>query len=164
MAKFTRALIKTILKKKTNMAATKTTQESILVERTFNATADEVWQAISDPNRMKEWYFDIKEFKPEVGFEFQFYAGDEKKKFLHICKIKEVIIGKKLVYSWRYDYDPGVSVVSFELFPEGEKTRLKLTHLGTNNFSEDHPELATENFVHGWNEIIHTNLKKYLEK
>lgn len=35
---------------------------------------------------MKQWYFDIKEFKPEVGFEFQFYGGTEEKRYLHLCK------------------------------------------------------------------------------
>ena len=33
-----------------------------------------------------KWYFDIKDFKPEVGLAFQFYAGDDKKKYLHLCR------------------------------------------------------------------------------
>ena len=147
------------------MAQVKTVTESIVFERTFNVTSDKVWQAITDPAQMKEWYFDLKSFKPEVGFEFQFYAGDDKKKYLHLCKIKEVVPGKKLSYSWKYDHDPGISVVTFELFPEGNKTTLKLTHAGIENFSEQqHPELEKKNFVDGWNEIIGTNLKVFLEK
>jgi uncharacterized protein YndB with AHSA1/START domain len=134
------------------------------VERTFNATESEVWEALTDKDKMKKWYFDIKDFKPEVGFEFQFLAGDDKKQYLHLCKIKEVIPYKKLSYSWKYDYDPGVSVVTFELFPEGDKTKLKLTHEGLDNFSKDHPELAKKNFKQGWDQIIDTNLKQYLEK
>ena len=145
------------------MAASKSNQEPIKVEKTFDARSNEVWEAITDQDKMKEWYFDIKDFKPEVGLEFQFYAGDEKKKYLHICKIKEVIPGKKISYSWKYDYDPGISVATFELFPEGNKTRLRLTHEGIHNFSKDHPELAKENFVQGWNEIVNSGLKKFLE-
>jgi len=145
------------------MAANSTNQEPIKVEKTFDARSNEVWEAITDKNKMKEWYFDIKDFKPEVGLEFQFYAGDDKKKYLHLCKITDVVPGKKLSYSWKYDYDPGISVVTFELFPEGDKTRLRLTHEGTHNFSKDHPELAKANFVQGWNEIVNSELKKYLE-
>ena len=26
---------------------------------------------------MKQWYFDLAEFKPEVGFKFQFMGGTE---------------------------------------------------------------------------------------
>jgi uncharacterized protein YndB with AHSA1/START domain len=137
--------------------------QPIVLERTFNATVNDVWQAITDRDKMKEWYFDIKEFKAEVGFEFQFTAGDEKRQYLHLCKVTEVIPQKKLTYTWKYDYDPGISTVTFELFQEEDKTRLKLTHAGLENFSKDHPELAKQNFVQGWNDIIHTNLKKYLE-
>jgi uncharacterized protein YndB with AHSA1/START domain len=146
------------------MTLKKPTDEPIIVERTFNATQSEVWEAITDKDKMKEWYFDIKDFKPEVDFEFQFLAGDDKNQYLHICKIKEVILHKKLSYSWKYDYDPGVSVVTFELFPEGDKTKLRLTHEGLDNFSKDHPELAKKNFMQGWDEIINTNLNQYLEQ
>ena len=142
----------------------KSKKEPIVLERTFDAGSHDVWQAITDKDKMKKWYFDVKDFRPEVGLEFQFYAGDEKKKYLHLWKIKEVIPGKKITYSWKYDYDHGVSEVTFELVPEGSRTKLKLKHEGIHNFSPDHPELAKENFVQGWNEIINTGLKEYLEK
>ena len=145
------------------METVKSVNAPIVVERTFDAGLNEVWQAITDTTKMKQWYFDIKDFKLEVGSEFQFLAGDDKRQFLHLCKVKEVAPVKKLSYTWKYDYDPGISVVTFELFPEGNKTRLKLTHEGLHNFSKEHRELARENFVQGWNDIINTNLKKFLE-
>jgi uncharacterized protein YndB with AHSA1/START domain len=146
------------------MDAKNSKNDPIVMERTFNATSQDVWDAITDRDKMKEWYFDIKEFKPEVGFEFQFYAGDDKKQYLHLCQVKEVIPGKKLSYTWRYDYDPCVTLVTFELFPKGTKTLLKLTHEGTENFSKDHPELDSKNFMSGWNEIINNGLRAFLEK
>ena len=33
--------------------------EPFVIERTYNATAEKVWQAITDKNQMKQWYFDI---------------------------------------------------------------------------------------------------------
>jgi uncharacterized protein YndB with AHSA1/START domain len=138
--------------------------DPVIMERTFDAKISAVWQALTDKEKMKKWYFEIKDFRPEVGFEFQFTAGDDKRQYLHLCKIKEVIPNKKLSYSWKYDHDPGISVVTFELFPEGDKTKLRLTHEGINNFSKDHPELAKENFVQGWNEIINKNLEEFLKK
>lgn len=145
------------------MATKKSEEKPIVVERTFNATPESVWDAITKKDKMKVWYFDLKEFKPEVGFEFEFLAGDDKKKYLHQCKVKEVVPGRKLSYSWKYDYDPGISVVTFEIFPEGDKTKLRLTHEGIDNFSKDHPELDKKNFMKGWDEIINSNLKKFLE-
>jgi uncharacterized protein YndB with AHSA1/START domain len=138
--------------------------DPIIMERTFDAKISAVWQALTDKEKMKNWYFEIKDFRPEVGFEFQFTAGDDKRQYLHLCKIKEVIPNRKLSYSWKYDHDPGISVVTFELFPDGDKTKLRLTHEGINNFSKDHPELAKENFVQGWNEIINKNLEEFLKK
>ena len=98
--------------------------EPIVIERTFNAPAEKVWQAISDNSQMKQWYFELEDFKPEVGFEFQFEGGDDKNTYVHLCKVTEVVPGKKLTYSWRYEGYEGNSFVTFELFPEGDKTRL----------------------------------------
>ena len=107
------------------MATNVMKEAPIVVERTFDATPTEVWQAITDGSKMKEWYFDIKDFKAEPGAEFQFYAGDGKKQYLHLWKITEVVTGKKISYSWKYDFDPGISHVTFELFPEGNKTEVE---------------------------------------
>ncbi|HZG22986.1 MAG TPA: SRPBCC domain-containing protein, partial [Chitinophagaceae bacterium] len=65
---------------------------------------------------------------------------------------------------WRYDGYPGESLVTFELFDEGEKTRLRLTHSGLETFPSDNPSFKKENFAAGWSEIIGTSLKDYLEK
>lgn len=113
---------------------------------------------------MKKWYFDLKEFKTEVGFEFQFWAGDEKRQWLHICKVTEIVHEKKLTYSWRYDGLEGNSFVAFELLPEGKKTRLKLTHAGLETFPSETSELKRENFAEGWTHIIGTSLAEYLSK
>ena len=48
-----------------------------VIERTYNAPVERVWKAITDMDQMKQWYFDFEEFKPEKGFEFQFYGGTE---------------------------------------------------------------------------------------
>jgi len=138
--------------------------EPVIIERTFGVHIENVWKTITDKDEMKKWYFDLEEFKPEVGFEFQFYAGDEKKQWLHICKVTEVIPEKKLTYSWRYEGYTGISYVTFELFNEGEKTRLRLTHTGLESFPSDVPGLKKENFIAGWESIIGTSLKQFMEK
>jgi uncharacterized protein YndB with AHSA1/START domain len=139
------------------------THEAFILERSFQAPAQLVWQALTNKDKMKQWYFDLEAFKPEVGFEFQFYGQKDEIKYLHLCKITEVIPGEKLAYSWRYAGYPGVSEVIFELFPEGEKTRLKLTHKGLESFPADNPDFGKENFESGWNYIIGTSLKNFVE-
>ena len=139
--------------------------EPFVIERTFNAPIEKIWKAITDKDQMKQWYFDLAEFKPEVGFEFSFYGeGKQGEKFLHLCTITDVVKNKKLRHSWRYEGYEGNSFVTFELFDEGEKTRLKLTHEGLETFPVTaHNDFAKENFAEGWTYIIGTALQKFIE-
>jgi uncharacterized protein YndB with AHSA1/START domain len=137
-----------------------------VIERTFNAPVEKIWNAITDKNEMKQWYFDLVEFKPEAGFRFQFngHGKDGHKEYLHLCEVSEVVKQKKLTYRWRYDGYEGNSFVSFELFAEGNKTKLKLTHIGLETFPAANPDFAKENFIDGWTQIIGSSLKEFVEK
>ncbi len=135
------------------------------IERLFNAPVQKVWNALTNKNEMKIWYFDLKEFKAEKGFIFQFTGGPSPEtQYLHICEITELIPEKKLAYSWRYDGYNGISYVSFELFPQGNNTLFKLTHSDIGTFPTKNADFAIGNFEEGWNQIIHSSLKNYLEK
>lgn len=142
----------------------KTSANPVIVERTFNAPVEIVWEALTNKDRMKEWYFDLDDFKPEVGFEFRFpgqgYKGEN---YLHICRVTEVIPLRKLAYSWGYQDYEGMSLVTFEFTGEGNRTKLKLTHQGLETFPK-HPDFARDSFMGGWTELIGTSLKNYLEK
>jgi len=137
--------------------------EAVMIERTFNAPVARVWKALTNADEMRVWYFDLKEFKPEVGFEFEFTVEHEGTKYHHLCKITEVIPQKKIAYTWRYAGEEGNSLVTFELFADGGKTRLKLTHDGLETFPKL-PAYAKTNFEKGWTEIIGSSLKQYVEE
>jgi len=138
--------------------------EPFVIERTYNAPIQKVWEAITDKNEMKKWYFDLEEFKPEAGFEFRFWGGTEENQYLHICTITEVIPGRKLAHTWTYDGYTGETTVTFELFDEGDgKTKIKLTHAGLETFPPL-PDFARTNFEQGWTHIIGTSLADYLTK
>lgn len=138
--------------------------EPLIMERVYHAPVAIVWQALTDKDQMKDWYFDIQDFKPEPGFEFHFTAGSPDKKFLHRCRITEVIPEQKIAYTWKYDGYEGESLVTFELFAEGEQTRLKLTHAGLETFPPDSPDFAKAGFLEGWTYILGTSLKDFVEK
>ncbi len=112
--------------------------EAVVIERTFNAPIARVWKALTDTDEMRRWYFDLKEFKPEVGFEFEFTVEHEGVKYCHLCKIAEVVPQKKLAYTWRYQGHDGDSLV---------KT----------------PAFARKNFEEGWTQIIGSSLKAFVE-
>jgi len=134
----------------------------VVVERTFNAPVERVWKALTDVEEMRQWYFDLKEFKPERGFEFEFSVEHQGMTYHHLCKVTEAVPKKKLAYTWRYKGEPGDSLVTFELFAEGDRTRLKLTHEGIETFPKT-PAYARKNFEAGWTEIIGSELKQFVE-
>lgn len=140
------------------------TKGTVIVERVFDADIALVWRAITEKELMKQWYFDLAEFNVEVGFKFEFMGGPEDGvQYKHLCEITEVIKEQKLTYSWKFDGYEGLSFVTFELFYEGEQTRLKLTHSGIDTFP-DTPDFAIHNFQAGWDNIVTNSLKGFLEK
>lgn len=134
-----------------------------VIEKLLDAPVERVWKAITDKDDMKQWYFDLADFRPEVGFEFQFEGGNEGRVFVHLCKVTEVVVKKKLTYSWRYQGHEGNSFVTFELSEENGKTKLKLTHAGLETFPPL-ADFAKENFAAGWTEIIGVHLPAFVEK
>jgi uncharacterized protein YndB with AHSA1/START domain len=140
-------------------------KQTYTIERIFNANRKEVWRAITEKELMKQWYFDLLEFKPEVGFIFEFTGGsDGGVQYLHRCEIIEVIPEQKITHTWCYVGYEGISYLTFELFDEGENTKLKLTHSGIETFPADVKDFAFHNFEAGWNHIINISLKDFLEK
>ena len=136
----------------------------IIKETFINAPAQKVWTALTKKEEMKQWYFDVSDFKPEPGVEFSFWGENEGRKYLHVCTIKEVIEAKKLSHTWTYEGYEGESLVAFELSEENGGTRVKLTHSGLEAFTHQHTDFAPSNFNMGWEHLIEKALKEYAEK
>jgi uncharacterized protein YndB with AHSA1/START domain len=135
----------------------------LIIDRTFDAPVSKVWNAISDNNHLKNWYFHIDEFKPVVGFEFHFTGGSEQRSYLHLCKVIEVIRRKNFRIAGGMKIIRGILCSHSSFFAEGDKTRLKLTHEGIETFPQGDKDFALQSFTAGWTHIIGTSLKDYLE-
>ncbi|MBO9731298.1 MAG: SRPBCC domain-containing protein [Chitinophaga sp.] len=135
----------------------------LVVERILNAPVKAVWEALTDNEKLKQWYFPLPAFEARTGFEFSFTAGSDEQKYVHLCKVTAVEPLKKLSYSWRYQGYTGNSEVTWELFPEGNKTRLVLTHTGIHTFPAT-AAFAEKNFSDGWNHIVGISLPEFLAK
>jgi uncharacterized protein YndB with AHSA1/START domain len=145
------------------MAQDQTITEPLVKEVLLDAPVARVWQAITNKDELKQWSFEMNDFRPEVGFEFEFYGEKDGEKFLHLCKVLEVEPEKKIKWLWTYEDVEGETFVTFELFSEGKGTRLRLTHEGLENLPQDE-NYAKENFVAGWNDLLGQFLKDYLDK
>lgn len=136
----------------------------VIIEKEFNASPEKIWKALTDKEQMKQWYFNLDEFRAEPGFEFKFPGkGNTGENYMHHCKVIEVIPLKKLQYSWEYEGLKGYSVVTFELSASGNKTKLRLTHEGLESFPQNNADFAKESFTNGWTQLVTVLLKNFLE-
>jgi len=137
----------------------------LIVEQTYNSTISRVWNAITDENKMKKWYFEtMQTFKPIVGFKTKFNVQANGIDYLHSWKVTEVIQEKKITYNWKFGGYPGESVVTFELsINNNNTTKLKLTEVGIESFPKNNPDFTRESRIEGWNYFIRKRLKAFLD-
>lgn len=141
----------------------KKTDPPIVVKQIFYSPIEIVWEAITELEKMHQWYFEnIPSFKPEVGFKTQFNIQSGERNFLHKWLVLEVIPNKLIKYNWKYEAYPGDSNVTFELFDENDYTKLILTVDILEDFPEDIPEFKRESCIGGWEYFIKDRLKNYL--
>jgi uncharacterized protein YndB with AHSA1/START domain len=139
-----------------------TDHQPLVIERTFHAPVAKVWKALTTKKDFDQWFFELNEFKPEVGFEFQFEVEHAGTTYSHLCKVTEVVPERKLAYTWRYEGKEGDSLVSLDLFAHGEENRVRLTHEGLETFPKT-SSYARSSFAQGWTMIIGVGLRKVLE-
>lgn len=140
-------------------------QESLIIERIYDAPVEKVWKALTEIEQMKQWYFPmLKNFEPKVGFKTEFIVHHNNNDYPHIWNVTEAVPMKKIAYHWRYGGYPGDSIVSFELEPDGDKTKLTFTHLFLESFEpEKYPDMSRDSFNKGWTHFT-AALKSYVEK
>ncbi|GAB3512431.1 hypothetical protein GCM10027341_53190 [Spirosoma knui] len=123
----------------------------LVTERVYDVPMETLWRALTDKDAISEWYFaQVQAFEPVVGSVFRF--TDDGSAYQKEWKVTQVVVSQKLAHTWAYKGYPGCSEVAFELFPEGEKTRLTITHTGLESFPGD-PHFASYRFEWGWQHI-----------
>ena len=133
------------------------------IERTYPADVQKVWKSLTDPAEMRQWYFNLPGFRPEPGYKFEFIGGTDEIQYKHFCEVTEVDPCRLLSYTWKYEDNEGDSHVRFELSPDGNGTRVKMTHAGIDSFAKSNPDLHVRNFEEGWHDIMNRMLWEHLE-
>ena len=139
--------------------------EPVVVEETYRAPIERVWDAITKKDQMRKWFFEsINDFVPQVGFSTKFDVSSGEKNYLHVWRVTEVVPKERLTLQWQYGGYPGDSFVTFALSPSGEGTHVTLTHEGSHTFPRDDPVFSRENCVQGWNYFLCESLKRFLDE
>ncbi len=138
----------------------------IIVQQNLPVSVNEAWQAITQVDQMRQWFFEnIESFVPEEGFETQFNVKTPNRDFLHQWKLTTVSPPQKITYQWTYPDYPGTGFVTFELQEKAPSlTLLTLTAEGMDSFPQDIPEFSRESCTAGWNYFIRERLKAYIDK
>ena len=138
--------------------------ENVKISVKVNAPLDKVWNAITNKEQMKNWYFDVPDFEPKIGNNFSFYGGDENEEYHHFCEIVDLIPNEKLKHSWTYpEISKEKTLVKWELKPENEGTIVTLTHKGLEAFEHLGENFKMHSFRKGWEDIVGKSLKEFVE-
>src|SRR5207248_9854644 len=81
------------------MTAKSDLAQAVVLERNYNAPVEKVWKALTDVDQMRQWYFDLKQFKPEVGVEFSLVVEHKGNTDDNCCKLTEVVPQNKIAYT-----------------------------------------------------------------
>jgi uncharacterized protein YndB with AHSA1/START domain len=136
----------------------------IEVQTLLSASPEAVWEAITQIEKMRKWYFEnIPDFKPQVGFTTQFPVESETRIFTHVWEVTKVIPQKQICYNWSYAEYEGKANVCFVLEPVDGGTKLTLAFDGIETFPNDVPEFTEESCRAGWEYFLGESLPNYLE-
>jgi uncharacterized protein YndB with AHSA1/START domain len=139
-------------------------QQPVVTERTLAVPVERLWQALTDKEQLRQWFFNLDDFKPEVGFRFRFPGtGQKGEQYMHNCEVTDIVPLRRLQFSWRYEGRPGYSIVNIELGEKDHHSWIRLSHHGVETFPQA-PDFAVESFQAGWNEIIGKMLPDFLAR
>jgi len=141
---------------------------SLEIKRFINAPRDRVYAAWTDPVQLKEWW-GPKEVRTltivadtGVGGKYRWdLVNQEGEKMSVFGEYQELVPGKKVVFTWKWDDDADWkdydSIVSVEFSDRDGGTELRLTHVKLPS------EASRDRHTEGWNSVI-DRLEKFFNK
>jgi len=148
---------------------TKTADKTTLeIKRFINAPRERVYRAWTDPAQLKEWWgpegVRTRKFSADthVGGKYRWdLLNQEGEEMSVFGEYRELIPGKKIVFTWKWDDDddwkPHNSVVTIELSDRDGGTELTLIH-------EKLPsEASRDRHNEGWTSVL-DRLEKFFNK
>jgi uncharacterized protein YndB with AHSA1/START domain len=144
-----------------------------LIEREFHidASPEVVFEVISSPAHIREWWHADADVEPVAGTTGELVWGDKASADAHVAPLTVVEADRPRLFSFRWVYEDGAEattgnslLVTFELVPFGAGTTVRLTETG---FRERGWEAAVleqhyNDHVAGWDAHFAGGLRTYL--
>lgn len=99
-----------------------TNRRKVTLQRTFHAPIDELWSALTEPDRIRAWFAPAK-IEPQVGGWIELQAHDGSRMMEGMIRVFEP--PRVFEYDWVSDYE--TTVVRYKLEEQANGTRLTLT-------------------------------------
>jgi uncharacterized protein YndB with AHSA1/START domain len=122
-------------------------------EAVYAHSLERVWRALVDPAELAAWLMPT-DFAPRAGHEFSLETGDERVGTIR-GEVLEIDEPRLLRCRWSGGF--GDTEVTFELFPEGDGTRLRVVHDGFETAGVDQA-----GFNDGWKQKLEQDLPRVL--
>lgn len=139
--------------------------EVIQLSYTLNTTPTKLWAALTDLDKMKEWYFEnIPSFQPVVGFKTSFPVVSNGQTFTHQWEILSIVACSSMTHTWEYQEYEGKAIICFSIEETASKGIVEL-HIKMDiveSFPTNVIEFKTESCIAGWNYFISERLVSYL--
>ncbi len=100
----------------------------IALEELLPHPVEAVWSALTEAEAISDWLMATGDFLPQVGARFRLKRLSPDG-WIH-AEVLEFEPPRRMVWSWSVDDAGPSTTVTFELTPEGDSTRLALTHVG----------------------------------
>lgn len=136
-----------------------------------NASPEIVFSVVSQPEHLRDWWPDEANFERLVGAQGQFVFQHEGDGAPYVATFSIVELDAPRRFSFRWVYDDGATpgptnslLVSFELEPHGEGTRVTMTETGfrERGWSLAELEHAYQDHSSGWDFFL-ARLAPYAE-
>ncbi|MFT3692024.1 MAG: SRPBCC domain-containing protein [Kofleriaceae bacterium] len=119
----------------------------IRIEHVYKQSPTRVWKALTDPALVAKWWA-AGDIRAEVGHRFEMDMGPWG---MQPCEV--IAVEPERLFSYRFAQPTLDTIITFRLVPEGDGTRVTLTHEG---FDLDQPmaKRAFEGMRPGWPGIL----------
>jgi uncharacterized protein YndB with AHSA1/START domain len=134
--------------------------KEIVIQRVYPYTVDTVWRAIASAEALSEWLMPT-DFSLAIGQEFVFHTKPQPGfDGLVRCRIVDFVVPTKLQYTWQGGPMKKPTLVSFELSPVPEGTKLLFRHSGFEGFINQY--IVRFVLEAGWKKLLSKKINAYL--
>jgi uncharacterized protein YndB with AHSA1/START domain len=130
---------------------------------TISASRDEVFDALTRPERLERWMATSVESDPRTGghFRYSFEFEDAAQNNVQEGQYLEVLPGERVVLPWVFPFSPKQTRVEYALDGDADQIEVRFGHSG---FDSGEPwDQARVRFVGGWRMFLEC-LKAHVER